>query len=70
MKVQETKDGHDVKITFIPENEEEQRIMALLQKHFYWTFSEKQETYPKYEGVTIKNDCVASLSLKFKEFTR
>ena len=67
MKVQKTKDGYNVKITFIPENEEEQRIMGSLRYHFFYGMPE-DETYPDYAGVTTENNFVTSLSLKFNPF--
>ena len=69
MKVQQSKDGHDVKITFVPENEEEKRIMGSLRNHFFYGMPEKK-TYPDYDGVTTENNFVTSLSLKFKKFKR
>lgn len=65
MKVQQSKDGHDVRITFVPENEEEKRIMGSLRNHFFLGLPEKK-TYPDYDGVTTENNFVTSLSLKFK----
>ena len=67
MKVQKTKEINDVKITFIPENEEEMRIMGSLRNHFFYGMPE-EKTYPDYDGITTENNFVTSLSLKFKEF--
>lgn len=72
MKVKKTKDKEEnVKITFIPETEEEKIIMGTLRHHFFWGLPEKG-TYPEYGGITTEETphgvYVASLSLKFKLF--
>lgn len=67
MRVQKEKDGTEIKIVFIPETEEEQRIMGSLRHHFFYGMPEKK-TYPDYGGITTENNFVTSLSLKFKEF--
>lgn len=67
MKVQKEKDGDNVKITFIPETEGEKKIMGTLRQHFFWGLTEKG-TYPEYAGITVEDDYVTSLSLKFNQF--
>ena len=67
MKVQKEKDGDDVKITFIPETEEEKLIMGTLRNHFFFGLPERN-TYPEYAGITSEDNYVTSLRFKFKEF--
>lgn len=67
MKVQREKHGTEIKIVFIPENEEEMCVMGSLRNHFFYGMPEKK-TYPDYDGITTENNFVTSLSLKFKEF--
>lgn len=68
MLVQKTKDKEEnVKVTFIPQTEEEKKIMGTLRHHFFFGLPEKG-TYPKYDGITSENNYVTSLSLKFKTF--
>ena len=67
MKVQKTKDGNEVKITFIPETEEEKIIMGTLRNHYFFGLPEKG-TYPEYDGITQEDNYVTSMKFKFKVF--
>lgn len=64
MKIQKTTDGITSKVTFIPETEEEKRIMGVLRNHYFWG-SEEDKTYPMYDGITTEDKFVTSMSFKF-----
>ncbi len=67
MKVQKTKDGSEIKITFVPETEEEKRIMGTLRNHYFFG-SKENETFPDYDGITSEDNYVTSMRFKFKVF--
>lgn len=67
MKLQKTTDGKVSKVTFIPETEEEKRIMGTLRDHYFWGM-DKNRTYPKYDGITSEDNYVTSMSFKFNKF--
>lgn len=67
MKIQKTKDGNEIKVTFVPETEEEKRIMGTLRNHYFFGLPEK-ETFPKYAGITSEDNYVTSMSFEFKAF--
>jgi hypothetical protein len=67
MKLQKTTNGNVSKVTFIPETEEEKRIMGTLRNHYFWGMSE-HGTYPKYDGITTEDNYVTSMSFKFNKF--
>ena len=67
MKLQKTTSGNEVKITFLPETEEEKRIMGTLRNHYFWGLPE-EGTYPEYDGITTEDNFVTSMSFKFNKF--
>ncbi len=67
MKLQKTTDGNTSKVTFIPETEEEKRIMGTLRNHYFFG-DDDDGTYPEYNGITIKDNFVTSMCFKFKHF--
>ena len=67
MKLEKTKDGKVVKVTFIPETEEEKRIMGTLRNHYFFGLTEKG-TFPKYDGITSEDNYVTSMKFKFNVF--
>ncbi len=67
MKLQKTTSGDEIKVTFIPETEEEKRIMGSLRYHYFLGLPEKG-TYPKYDGITTEDNFVTSMSFKFNRF--
>ena len=67
MKLQKTKSGNETKVTFIPETDEEKFIMGTLRMHYFYGLPE-EGTYPKYDGVTTKDNFVTSMSFKFNRF--
>ena len=64
MKLQKTTDGSTSKVTFIPETEEEKRIMGTLRNHYFWG-NDETGTYPQYDGITTEDNYVTSMSFKF-----
>ena len=67
MKLQKTTDGNVSKVTFIPETEEEKRIMGTLRNHYFFG-DDKNGTYPEYDGITTEDNYVTSMSFKFNKF--
>ena len=67
MKVQKTTIGKELKVTFVPETEEEKLIMGTLRNHYFWG-DDKTGTYPKYDGITSEDNYVTSMSFKFNKF--
>ena len=67
MKLQKTTNGDESKVTFIPETEEEKRIMGTLRNHYFFG-DVKKGTYPKYDGITTEDNYVTSMSFKFNKF--
>ena len=67
MKLQNTTNGSTRKVTFIPETEEEKRIMGTLRNHYFYG-DDKEGTYPEYDGITTEDNYVTSMSFKFNEF--
>ena len=67
MKVKKTTVGNEVKITFVPETEDEMKIMGSLRNHYFFGLPEKG-TYPKYAGITTEDNYVTSMSFNFKRF--
>ena len=67
MILQEEKVDNKVKITFIPETEEERLIMGNLRNHYFFGLPENG-TFPKYEGVTSENNYVTSMIFMFNTF--
>ena len=67
MKIQETTNGKERKVTFIPETENEKRIMGTLRNHYFWGMTENG-TYPEYDGITTEDNFVTSMSFKFNLF--
>lgn len=67
MKLQNTTSGNEVKVTFIPETEEEKRIMGTLRNHYFFGMDENG-TYPEYDGITSEDNFVTSMSFKFNRF--
>lgn len=67
MKINKTTDGNVSKVTFIPETEEEKRIMGTLRNHYFWGLPE-EGTYPEYDGITTEHNFVTSMSFKFNRF--
>ena len=67
MKLQKTTDGNTSKVTFIPETEEEKLIMGTLRNHYFFGI-EENGTFPKYDGITVEDDYVTSMSFKFNKF--
>lgn len=68
MKLQKTKDGKVVKVTFIPETEEEKLIMGALRNHYFFGM-DKDGTYPVYDGITSEGKLVTSMKFKFNVFS-
>lgn len=68
MKLEKTKDGKVVKVTFIPETEEEKLIMGALRNHYFFG-SDRDGTYPKYDGITSEGNLVTSMKFKFNVFS-
>lgn len=69
MKVHKTNDGNEVRITFIPETEEEKLIMGTLRNHYFFGSTERG-TFPEYDGITTEDNYVTSMKFKFKKFER
>lgn len=67
MKLQKTISGNEVKVTFIPETEEEKRLMGTLRNHYFYGLPE-EGTYPEYDGITSEDNFVTSMSFKFNKF--
>lgn len=67
MKLQKTTSENEIKITFLPETEEEKRIMGTLRNHYFWGLP-KNGTYPEYDGITTEDNFVTSMSFKFNNF--
>ena len=67
MKLQKTTSGNEIKVTFIPETEEEKRIMGTLRNHYFFGMDENG-TYPEYDGITSEDNYVTSMSFKFNKF--
>lgn len=67
MKLQKTTSGNEVKVTFLPETEEEKRIMGTLRNHYFFGMDENG-TFPKYDGITTEDNYVTSMSFKFNKF--
>ena len=67
MKLQKTTSGNEIEVTFLPETEEEKRIMGTLRDHYFWGMDENR-TYPEYDGITTEDNFVTSMSFKFNRF--
>lgn len=69
MKLKKEKNGSEVKVTFIPETDEEKRIMGSLREHYFWG-DDENGTYPQYGGITTDTDgnFVTSMSFNYKLF--
>ena len=67
MKLQKTTNGNETKVTFLPETEEEKRIMGTLRNHYFFGMDENG-TYPEYDGITSDDNFVTSMSFKFNKF--
>lgn len=67
MKLQKTTSGNEIKVTFIPETDEEKRIMGTLRNHYFFGMDENG-TYPEYDGITSDDNFVTSMSFKFNKF--
>lgn len=67
MKVQKTTEGNESTITFIPETEEEKRIMGSLRNQYFFGARE-DGTFPDYAGITTEDNFVTSMRFKYKEF--
>ena len=67
MKVQKTTDEKVVKVIFIPETEEEKRIMGTLRNHYFYGLPE-EGTFPEYDGITSNDNFVTSMRFKFNGF--
>lgn len=67
MKIRKTKDGNEIKVTFVPETEEEKRLMGTLRNHYFFGDT-RNGTYPKYAGITSEDNYVTSMSFKFNTF--
>lgn len=67
MKVQETQEKNEIKVTFVPETKEEKLIMGTLRNHYFWG-DVKNGTFPKYNGITTDENFVTSMEFKFKTF--
>lgn len=67
MKLEKTKDGKVVKVTFIPETEEEKLIMGTLRNHYFFGI-EENGTFPQYDGITSEDNMVTSMKFKFNVF--
>lgn len=52
---------------FVPETEEEKRMLGTLRHHFFYGSTEKK-TFPHYAGITSENNFVTSLMLEMKKF--
>lgn len=69
MKLQKTREGNEVKITFIPETRDEQLIMGGFRNHWFFGL-EEDGTYPEYDGITTEENLVTSMSFKFVSFNK
>ena len=67
MKLQKTTSGNEIKVTFLPETDEEKRIMGTLRNHYFFGMDENG-TYPEYDGITSDDNFVTSMSFKFNKF--
>lgn len=67
MKVKKEKVDEKIRITFIPETEEEKLIMGSLRNHYFFG-DDETETYPKYDGITSKDKYVTSMSFVYSSF--
>lgn len=67
MKVQKQTDGKVSKVIFIPETEEEKRIMGTLRNHYFYGLPE-EGTFPEYDGITTDDNFVTSMRFKFNKF--
>lgn len=67
MKLQKTTSGNEIKVTFLPETDEEKRIMGTLRNHYFFGMDENG-TYPEYDGITSDDNLVTSMSFKFNKF--
>lgn len=67
MKVQKTTEGKVSKVIFIPETEEEKRIMGTLRDHYFYGM-DKDGTFPEYDGITTEDNFVISMRFKFNKF--
>ena len=65
MKIQKTTNGREVKVTFIPETDEEDTIMRSLIVH--WKYGNTQDgTFPTlYETILKNNMDIKETSLKY-----
>ena len=67
MKIKKEKLENKNVVTFIPETEEEKRIMGSLRNHYFFGLEEKG-TYPKYDGITMEDNFVTSMKFSFNNF--
>lgn len=67
MKIQKTTIGKESKVTFFPETEEEKLIMGSLRNHYFFG-TRDSGTFPKYAGITTKDNFVTSMSFEYKNF--
>lgn len=67
MKIKKTKNDNVSKVTFVPETEEEKRLMGTLRNHYFFGTIE-DGTFPKYDGITTEDNFVTSMSFKFNDF--
>ena len=67
MQIQKTTEGKQVRITFVPETEQEMRIMGTLRNHYFFG-DDRGGTYPEYDGITTKDNFVTSMKFKFNTF--
>jgi hypothetical protein len=67
MKVQRKNNEGKVQVTFIPETEEEKLIMGSLRNHYFFGMN-KDGTFPKYAGITSKDDYVTSMIFEYNAF--
>lgn len=69
MKLQKTKVGNEVKISFLPETEEEKRIMGALRDHYFFGLPE-ENTYPEYDGIRTEDNFVVEMRFKYQLFNQ
>lgn len=67
MKLQKIKEGDKVRITFIPETEEEKLIMGGLRNHYFFGSSETG-TFPKYAGICSEDNYVTAMMFDYTLF--
>ena len=67
MKLQKKTIGEKVKVTFIPETEEEKLIMGSLRNHYFFGLPE-EGTFPEYAGIDSKDNYVTAMHFTYYKF--